>query len=89
MTETLLDRIARVLGNVPIRHTDDGLPVYLGLSVRLELANAALAEIRLDMDRLRQQTTDLGGGQPARVLPAKFITDAMARIPDSLPPDFS
>lgn len=89
MTETPLDRIARELSKVPIRHTEDGIPVTLGLAICLEYAHVALSVIRPEMDRLKQRITELEGDQPVRVLPAKFITDAMARIPDSLPPDLS
>lgn len=85
--ETPLDRIARALDQVSIGERD-GVPVYLGLAYRLEMAEAALSVIRPEMDRLRERITELEGGT-ARVLPAKFVTDAMAQIPDALPPDFS
>jgi hypothetical protein len=87
--ETPLDRIARELSHVPIRHTEDGIPVTLDLAICLDFALAALSVIRPEMDRLKQRITELDGGRPVRVLPAKFVTDAMNRIPDSLPPDFS
>ncbi|MER6850595.1 hypothetical protein AB0A81_32240 [Streptomyces flaveolus] len=56
---------------------------------RIELAHVALTELKPGMDKLRQRIRDLEGGQPPRVLPAKFVTDAMADIPDELPPDFT
>lgn len=86
--ETPLDRIARTLSHVPIRHTEDGIPVTLDLAICLDLALAALSVMSPEMDRLRERIAELEGGT-ARVLPAKFVTDAMARIPDSLPPDFA
>ncbi|MFJ6667453.1 hypothetical protein [Streptomyces sp. NPDC091383] len=87
--ETPLDRTATALSKVPIRHTEDGTPVCLDLAICLDLALAALSAIGPDMDQLRQRITELGGDRTVRVLPAKFVTDAMARIPDSLPRDFS
>ncbi|MEU3656446.1 hypothetical protein AB0E67_27295 [Streptomyces sp. NPDC032161] len=87
--ETPLDRIARALSKVPIRHTDDGIPVCLDLAICLEYAHVALSVIRPEMDQMKQRLAELEGSQPVRVLPAKFVTDAMNRIPDSLPPDFA
>jgi len=86
--ETPLDRIARTLSHVPIRHTEDGIPVTLDLAICLDLALAALSVVRPEMDRLSERIAELEGGT-VRVLPARFVTDAMAQIPDSLPPDFS
>lgn len=86
--ETLLDRIARTLSHVPIRRTEDGIPVTLDLAICLDLALAVLSVMSPEMDRLRERIAELEGGT-VRVLPAKFVTDAMARIPDSLPPDFA
>lgn len=88
MEESLFDRVARAIGNVPIRETD-GVKVYLGPPHRGDMASAAISVIRPEMDRLRKRIAELERGQPARVLPAKFVTDAMAQIPDTLPPDFS
>ena len=85
--ETPLDRIAHALDQVSIGERD-GVPVYLGLAYRLEMAEAALSVVRPEMERLRRRIAELEGGT-VRVLPAKFVTDAMARIPDSLPPDFA
>lgn len=88
MPETPLDRIARALGPVVIgKH--DGIDVTMSLAKRLEIAGIALSVLRPEMDRLRAGTAELDGGQSALVLPAKFVTDAMAQIPDSLPPDFA
>ncbi|NWF25279.1 hypothetical protein HW130_03200 [Streptomyces sp. PKU-EA00015] len=89
MHESLFDRTARAIGNVPIRQTDDGINVHLGPPMRGALAAAALEAIRPELDRLHARIAELQGGQPTRVLPAKFITDAMAAIPDELPPDFA
>ena len=88
MSETLLDRIARAIGRVPIRQTEEGLNVYLGGAVPIEMAAAALSLIQPEMERLRMRIAELEGGT-VRVLPAKFVTDAMAAIPDELPPDFA
>ncbi|MGW1887105.1 DUF4186 family protein [Streptomyces sp. NPDC001970] len=41
------------------------------------------------LDDAEQGIRDLEGGQPTRVLLAKLVTDAMADIPDDLPPDFA
>ncbi|MFJ1900484.1 hypothetical protein [Streptomyces sp. NPDC088115] len=87
MTETPLDRVARALADVPIRY-DDGVPVVLGLAVRLDMAHAALSALDPELERPRQGITEVAA-QPGRVLPAKFVTDAMAQIPDSLPRDFA
>lgn len=89
MSETPLDRIARALADVPIRQNDNGVNVYLGLAIRLELASAALSVIRPELDRLRTHAAERETDGSARVLPAKFVTDAMARIPDALPHDFA
>lgn len=89
MNESLFDRTARAIGNVPIRQTEDGINVYPGPPMRGALAAAALEAIRPELDRLRARIVELEGGKPTRVLPAKFVTDAMAAIPDELPPDFS
>lgn len=87
--ETPLDRLARALSHVPIRHSEDGTPVTLDLAICLDLALAALSEIRPETERLERRIAELEGGRTVRVLPARFVTDAMARVPDSLPPDFS
>ncbi|WP_424893263.1 hypothetical protein [Streptomyces sp. XH2] len=87
MNETLLDHVARVLGHVPIDQSD-GVNVTLGPSICHEMAYAALAVVQPEIDRLRQRIAELEPDQ-SRVLPAKFITDAMAQIPDALPPDFA
>lgn len=89
MNETPLDRIARELSKVPIRHTEEGIPVCLDLALCLEYAYVALTVIRPELDRLHARIAELEGGQPVRILPAKFVTDAMAAIPDELPPDFA
>lgn len=88
MTETPLDRIARALSPVVIGQ-HDGVNVTMSLAKRLEIAGIALAVLRPEMDRLRTQSAEPDGGQSIRVLPAKFVTDAMARIPDALPEDFA
>ncbi|MFJ6608130.1 hypothetical protein [Streptomyces lydicus] len=88
MDETPLDRIARALSDVPIRH-EDGIPVTLGLASCIEMAAVALSAMRPEMERLRQRIAELEGGRPVVVLPAKFITDAMTNVPDELPPDFA
>lgn len=77
MTESHLDRLARAFGSVPIRH-ENGAPVYLGLATRLELAAAALAVL-----------PPVAQERVVRVMPAKFVTDAMANVPDSLPDNFA
>lgn len=88
MSETPLDRIARALGPVVIGQRD-GVDVTMSLAKRLEIAGVALSVLRPEMDRLRSRIAELDGGRGVRVLPAKFVTDAMARIPDALPPDFA
>ena len=88
MPESLLDNIARALAHVPIRH-EGGVPVCLGLAVRLDMASAALSVIRPELDRLRARAAEREPDGSARVLPARFVTDAMARIPDALPDDFA
>lgn len=77
MPESPLDRVARALGDVPIRY-EDGVPVHLDLATCLELAAAALAVLPAAAQK-----------RVVRVVPAQFVTDAMARIPDALPPDFA
>ncbi|MDQ0792033.1 hypothetical protein [Streptomyces sp. B1I3] len=88
MTETLLDRIARALADVPIRQDENGRNVVLGLGVRLDMAGAALAVIRPELECLNAKaaTREINGS--IRVLPARFVTDAMARVPDVLPDNF-
>jgi hypothetical protein len=76
------------MGRVPLRHTDDGIPVCAGWPLAGELASAALAVIQPELDRLRRRVDELESSTRV-VLPAKFVTDAMNQIPDSLPPDFS
>ncbi|MFB6813075.1 hypothetical protein ACFCV8_00810 [Streptomyces sp. NPDC056347] len=89
MTETLLDRIARALADVPIRQNDNGVNVYLGLATRLDMASTTLSVIRPELDRLLARAAERETDGSARVLPAKFVTDAMAQIPDALPRDFA
>lgn len=81
MNESPLDRIARALADVPIRQDENGVNVYLGLAVRLDMASAALSVLRPELDRLRARAEK----RESAVLPARFVTDAMARIPDTLP----
>lgn len=88
MTETPLDRIARALGPVVVSQRD-GVDVVMSLSKRLEIAHIALSVLRPEMDRLRSRGAEPNGVQSGRVLPARFVTDAMAGIPDTLPPDFA
>ncbi|MFJ2202465.1 hypothetical protein [Streptomyces violaceusniger] len=88
MEESLFDRTTRAMGSVPLRYTDDGIPVHAGWPLNGELAEAALAVVRPELERLRKRVAELEGSRPQTVLPAKFVTDAMNRIPDSLPPDF-
>ncbi|MFE5662429.1 hypothetical protein ACFQ7W_00665 [Streptomyces niveus] len=87
--ETPLDRVARALSHVPIRHTEEGLPVTLDLAICLDLALAALSVIHPETDCQKQRIAEPGDNATPRVLPARFITDAMADIPDHLPPDFA
>lgn len=86
MDETPLDRIARALGDVPIRQ-DNGVNVYLGLALRIKMAHVALSVLKPENGPAPE--THRRRGQPTRVLPAKFVTEAMAGIPDALPPDLS
>jgi hypothetical protein len=89
MNESLFDRMARAIGNVPIRQNEEGINVHLGSPAKGALAAAALEVIRPELDRLHARIAELEGDGPTRILPAKFVTDAMAGIPDELPPDFA
>ncbi|MFG2540631.1 hypothetical protein ACGFU4_35875 [Streptomyces sp. NPDC048511] len=88
MTESLFDRIARALADVPIRQDENGRNVVLGLNTRLDMASAALSVIRPELERLHAKAATRESDGSARVLPARFVTDAMARVPDALPDDF-
>jgi hypothetical protein len=88
MNESLLDRIARALADVPIRQDENGQNVVLSLNARLDMADAALSVIRPELERLRTREAAREADGSMRVLPARFVTDAMARVPDALPDDF-